>query len=120
MMIRRTLFISVVLSVMASMAAKADDDKKKMLEAGEKWLKLYIKNNPMNLSIDIPDQYKIDVPDGMHLDIKKFGYTWSDYDVWTNPLDPMDKLRWKQDIDGGHRQLEITDDGFYFSLKKSF
>ena len=44
MMIRRTLFITVVLSVMASIAAKADDDKKKMLEAGEKWLKLYIEN----------------------------------------------------------------------------
>lgn len=114
MMIRRTLFTLLFATVITSSVA---DDKSLMLEKGEDLAKQYIEN--LTKDINIPEQFKFDLPDNMMLSHNRFGYS-GDYDLWIDPLEPMDRLRWKQDIEGGHRQLDISDDGVYFRFKKTF
>ena len=121
MMIRRTLFISLVAATVASAGVThADEDTDKMLKVGEKWLKHQLENNSHWFKLDIPDRYKLDLPEGVQITPKKFGYTWGDYDAWVSPFKPLDRLQWKQEFDGGHREFELNNDGFYFKYKKVF
>lgn len=120
MMIQRTLYMMTVATAICFGTAEADDSKQQMLKAGEDWLKLYLEKGVDRLDIQIPERYKLDLPEGIHLGPKKFGYTWGDYDAWVSPFEPLDRLQWKQEFDGGHREFELNNDGFYFKFKKTF
>lgn len=113
-MIIRTLFI--FLFAVFTTPAMADD-KALMLKTSEDLVKQYLEHYTGD--IKIPDRFKFDIPDNMLFSYKKFGYS-GDYDLWVDPIKPLDKLRWKQGVEDGYRQFEIDNDGVYFQFKKTF